>query len=41
MGTPRYAYKLTLLIESVCEVLGWDPQHFLSLGPVDIENHRK
>jgi len=38
-GAPRYAYELTLLIESVCVVLARAPQYVLSVRSV--ENHRK
>jgi len=40
-GAPRFAYKLTLSIESVCVVPAREPQYFLNVPPVAIENHRK
>ena len=38
-GASRYAYELTLSIESVCVVLARGPQYLLSMRSV--ENHRK
>jgi len=37
-GARRYAYKLTLSIESVCVVPARGPTVFLGVGPVAIEN---